>query len=438
MKKYKTKMKLKTIVSIFLFLFGFNAIAQVQIKTESKEFQLGDGLRFNVNDGAYKFNINGFIQGVYQYEKTDGAVANNYMNAKNAYLTISGSMLKEKVSFLLQNNFSNGKPLLDAWMAYSPISNLKISFGQKQTFTNNREMTFFEDKLQFVDRGIFSSQFSNLGREFGMFFESEFQEGDFIIKPKIAITSGDGLNSFGANSTDVDRGSLKYGGRIDILPLGKFKEGNDGYIADLKHEDELKILVGAAYSYNIGASSKVGEAHFIRNPDAVEQQTNKSNFAFTFYDTTGKETHPDYRKFYEDILLKYKGFSLLAEYINTTATNLSGSYLDAGATRPLYLTEISEYLVLGDGYNVQAGYVTKSGYSLDLRYEKLNQEFDNDAAILLDQEAYTLGLTKYFKGNNFKIQAAVSSNNLDKYNATTTNIETIKTITAQFAVQVVF
>ena len=135
MKKYKTKMKLKTIVSIFLFLFGFNAIAQVQIKTESKEFQLGDGLRFNVNDGAYKFNINGFIQGVYQYEKTDGAVANNYMNAKNAYLTISGSMLKEKVSFLLQNNFSNGKPLLDAWMAYSPISNLKISFGQKQTFT---------------------------------------------------------------------------------------------------------------------------------------------------------------------------------------------------------------------------------------------------------------------------------------------------------------
>ena len=415
-------MKLKTIVAAFLFLFGFTAIAQVEIKTESKEFQLGDGLRFNVNDGDYKFKIGGFIQGVYQHEKTVGSLANNYMNAKNAYFTLSGSMLKEKVSFLLQNNFSNGKPLLDAWVTYSPISNLKITFGQKQTFTNNRELTFFEDKLQFVDRGIFSSQFSNLGREFGVFFESEFSEGNFIIKPKIAVTSGDGLNSFGADSRDIDKGGLKYGGRVDILPLGKFKEGNDGYIADLKHEDNLKVLFGTAYSYNIGASNKVGEGHG----------------DFVLYSNTGRVKLPDYRKFYEDILFKYKGFSLLAEYVNTTATTLDNTFLNAGATRPLYLTEISEYLVLGDGYNVQAGYVTKSGYSLDLKYEKLNQEFDNNASLLLDQEAYTIGFTKYFKGNNFKIQSSVSSNNVDKFNTTSSAIEKVNTITAQFAIQVVF
>ena len=107
-------MKLKIIVSTYLFFFGFTAIAQVEIKTESKEFQIGDGLRFNINDGDYKFKIGGFIQGVYQYDKTVGLVATNYMNAKNAYLSISGSMMKEKVSFLVQNNFSNGKPLLDA------------------------------------------------------------------------------------------------------------------------------------------------------------------------------------------------------------------------------------------------------------------------------------------------------------------------------------
>ncbi len=415
-------MKLKVIVSTFIFLFGFTAIAQVQIKTESKEFQLGDGLRFNVNDGDYRFNIGGFIQGVYQHDKTKDVVADNFMNARNAYLTISGSMLKEKVSFLLQNNFSSSKPLLDAWFAYSPTSNLKITFGQKQTFTNNREMTFFEDKLQFVDRGIFSTQFSNLGREFGLFLESEFSEGDFIIKPKIAVTSGDGLNSFGADSRDVDKGGLKYGGRVDILPLGKFKPGNDGYIADLKHEDKLKILVGTAYSYNIGVSNKVGEGHG----------------DFTLYSNTGRVKLPDYRKFYEDILLKYNGFSLLAEYVNTTATTLNDTYLNSGATRPLYITEISEYLAVGDGYNVQAGYVTKSGFALDLRYEKLNQEFDNNASLLMNQEAYTIGFTKYFKGNNFKIQSAVSQNNADQFNATTSSINNIKTITAQFAIQVVF
>ena len=415
-------MELKTIVSVFLILVGCTAIAQVEIKTESKEFNLGDGLRFNVNDGDFKFKIGGFIQGVYEYEKIQATKATNLMNAKNAFFTLSGSMLKEKVSFLLQNNFSNGTPLLDAWVAYSPVSNIKITFGQKQTFTNNREMTFFEDKLQFVDRGIFSSQFSDLGREFGMFFESQFQEGNFIIKPKIAITSGDGLNSFGTDSRDIDKGGLKYGSRIDILPLGNFKEGNDGYIADLKHEESLKILLGAAYSYNIGASNKVGEGHG----------------DFVYYNNLGKNKLPDYRKFYEDILLKYRGFSLLAEYVNTTATSLQGSFINAGATTPLLITEISEKLVLGEGYNIQTGYVTKSGYSLDLKYEKLNQEFDNNASLLLNQEAYTLGLTKYFRDNNLKIQSAISSNKVDQFNTTSNKIENIETVTVQFAVQVVF
>lgn len=415
-------MKLKIIVLAFLFLSGFTGIAQVQIKTESKEFQLGDGLRFNVNDGDYKFNINGFIQGVYKYEKKDGLVANNFMNVKNSFLAISGSMFKEKVSFLIQNNFSNGQSLLDAWVAYAPISKLKISFGQKQTFTNNREMTFFEDQLQFVDRGIFSSKFSKTGREFGVFLESEFGTGNFILKPKLAITSGDGLNSFGNNSTDIDMGGLKYGGRIDILPLGKFKEGNDGYIADLKHEEKLKALIGSAYSYNVGVSNDVGEGH--------------GNF--TFYDNTTNVKYPDYRKFYADVLFKYKGLSFLAEYSHTTATSLNGSFLNAGATRPLYLTEISEYLVLGNGFNIQTGYVTKSGYAIDLRIEKLNKEFDNNASLLLDQEAFTIGFTRYFKGNNLKIQSALSENRADQFDVASNSFQKIKTLTAQFAVQVAF
>lgn len=422
MKNYNKKMKLKTIVTALLFLYGFTAIAQVNIKSQSKEFQLGDGLRFNVNDGEYKFNISGFMQATYKYEKTEGAVANNYMNANNTYLSISGSMFNEKLSFLLQNNYSNAKALLDAWVAYTPVKNLKITFGQKQTFTNNREMTFYEDKLQFADRGIFSSEFSDTGREFGVFFEGQFAKEDFIIKPKLAITSGDGLNSFGTNSTDVDNGGLKYGGRIDVLPLGNFKEGNDGYIADLKHEDQLKVLFGAAFSYNVGASNKVGEGHG----------------DFVFYDKNAKIKSPDYRKFYEDILFKYKGFSFLAEYVNTTASNLEGSFLNAGATTPLLITEISQYLVLGNGYNLQTGYVTKSGYSLDLKYEKLNQEFENKDSLLKNKEAYTLGLTKYFKGNNLKIQSSVSANNVDKFNTTSSAIEKVNTITAQFAIQVVF
>ncbi len=422
MRSYNRKMKFNAFASALFILIGYTAISQVEIKTDSKVFQLGDGLRFNVNDGEYKFSINGFVQGVYKNEKTDGTPAVNYMNTRNAYLSISGSMYKEKLSFLLQNNFSNGKPLLDAWIAYSPISNLKISFGQKQTFTNNREMTFFEDQLQFVDRGIFSTAFCNTGREFGMFFEGQLGKNAVIIKPKFAITSGDGINSFGANSADVDKGGLKYGGRLDILPLGNFKPGNDGYIVDLLHEDKVKILVGTACSLNVGASNKIGEGHG----------------DFTFYDNTGKEKLPNYRKFYGDMLIKYKGFSLLTEYIKTSAAALEGSFVNAAATSPLIPTDVSNYFVLGNGVNIQSGYVTKSGYSLDIKFEKLRKEFNNNNSLLVNQDAYTFGLTKYIKGHNLKIQTSFTSLNQEQLNAVSNTVEKIRTISGQLSFQVVF
>lgn len=416
-------MKFNAFATALFILIGYAAFSQVEIKTDSKEFQLGDGLRFNVNDGEYKFSINGFVQGVYKNEKTDGTPAVNYMNARNAYLSISGSMYKEKISFLLQNNFSNGKPLLDAWIAYSPISNLKISFGQKQTFTNNREMTFFEDKLQFVDRGIFSTAFCDTGREFGMFFEGQLGKNIFIIRPKLAITSGDGINSFGANSTDVDKGGLKYGGRLDVLPLGNFKRGNDGYIADLLHEDKVKILIGTACSLNVGASNKIGEGHG----------------DFTLYDSTKKEKLPDYIKYYGDMLIKYKGFSLLTEYIKTSAAALEGTFVNATATLPLYPTDISNYLVLGNGVNIQTGYVTNSGYSLDFKFEKLNKEFNsNIGSLLANQDAYTIGLAKYIKGNNLKIQISATSLHQEQLNIVSNVIEKVQTISGQLSFQVVF
>lgn len=66
MRSYNRKMKFNAFATALFILVGYTAFSQVEIKTTSKEFQLGDGLRFNVNDGEYKFSINGFIQGVYK------------------------------------------------------------------------------------------------------------------------------------------------------------------------------------------------------------------------------------------------------------------------------------------------------------------------------------------------------------------------------------
>lgn len=356
------------------------------------DFKLGEGLNISLNNGDYQFHIGGFIQPSIGYQELAGADTDFNFNAKRAFFIIDGTAVKEKISFLLQTDFSFNEPLLDAWVAYHPTKSIIITAGQKQTFLNNREMIYREDKLQFAERSRLSQIYSNTGREFGLFVQGRFGN-KFGIAPAVALTSGDGRNSFGADSRDTDKGGVKYGVRVDVYPIGYFKEGNDQYTADLGREESLKILLGGAVSQNNGASNENGEGHG----------------DFLFFDEDGNENLPDYSQIYLDLLLKFKGFSFLGEYVNSSASDLGTPFLNDNGTDVLAPSQISEFLVLGNSYSLQTGYVTKNGYSLDLRYEQTNPEFENNStSILTDSNSYTVGLTKYFLGNNLKLQASYS------------------------------
>lgn len=390
----------KTLCTLVCVCIPFFAIAQDDDDFDGDDrnqatFNLGNGLNFSFNDGNYNFNMGGFIQPSYQNEKMSGAEADNKFNSKRTFLQFSGNAKKEKVSFFIQLDYSLSEPLMDAWVAYHPTKNITVSFGQKQTFVNNREMMYREDRLQFNDRSFLSQTFSNTGREFGVFVESKFGE-KFGFAPMFALTSGDGRNSFGVDSRDTDLGGLKVGGRLDLYPLGFFKEGNELTNVDLEREESLKFVVGLAGSINKGASNANGEGHG----------------DFLLFDANGANNLPDYNQIYTDFLLKYNGFSFLAEYVNTSAGNLDLVYTDANAIQLLAPTQISQYLVLGDSFNLQAGYVTQSGFSFDVRYESMNPEFENQTnSILQDANAYTIGISKYFKGNSLKLQTSYSSIN---------------------------
>ena len=405
---------MKKIFLLTLYCLAFHLHAQEDSKPNTADFKLDDqGLSFSFNEGAYQFNINGFVQPSIVNEKIDGQEAENRFNAKRAFFIIGGKAVKEKVSFLIQSDYNLAKPMMDAWVAYHPYEWLTITGGQKQTFVNNREMTYREDRLQFTERGQLSTLLSKTGREFGLFVEGKFGE-KIGIRPKFAITSGDGRNSFGADSRDTDLGGMKIGGRLDIYPLGNFKEGNDLYTADLAHESSLKILLGVAASKNIGATDAVGEGH--------------GNFLF--YDNAGKISDIDYNQIYADVLMKYDGFSLLAEYANATASNLGLAFLDETATSILAPQQISSFFAIGNSFSLQSGYVTRNGLSFDVRYENTTPEFsDNLSSILPDSNSYTLGITKYFKSNNLKMQAAFT--NIDYANNT-------KMTMAEFMVQIGF
>ncbi|MDP2187223.1 MAG: hypothetical protein Q8J69_00940 [Sphingobacteriaceae bacterium] len=380
----------KYILFCFFSACSLAATAQAVRMQNSAQLDADNGLLFSLNDGAYQFQLGGFIQPSYRYLKAENADAQHFFNAKRSYFRISGKAVEEKVSFLIQTNFSEQRPLLDAWVAYHPAEFLTVTFGQKQTFVNNREMLYREDRLQFTERGLLSEQLSRTGREFGLFLEGRFGES-FGIEPMLAITSGDGRNSFGVDSRDTDLGGLKYGGRLDLYPLGFFSQGNELYSADLLHEKSPKLVFGTAMSTNQGASHALGEGHG----------------DFLLYNKNGKVSLPNYRQLYIDLLAKYKGFSLLAEFGNASASGLSENYSDANAVLLLAPQQIGSYLQLGNSYNAQLGYVTKKGYSVDLRYGQSLPEFANYTNSLMQgTSSYTLGLTRYIKGHNLKAQTA--------------------------------
>jgi len=405
-------MKKVALVSIF-FGMTFLMNAQEEASANKASFELGSGLNFSFSQDAYQFNISGFIQPNYVYEKTEGSKSSNELNSKRTFLMFGGKAVKEKVSFMLQTDFSLSDPLMDAWIAYHPTSYLTISAGQKQTFVNNKEMMIREDRLQFNDRSFLSENMSETGREMGVFIESKFGS-KFGIAPKVAITSGDGRNSFGSDSRDTDIGGFKIGGRLDIYPLGFFKEGIEQTTTDLNREEQLKFVVGIAFSSNNGASSANGEGHA----------------DFLLYDATGDISMPDYDQLYVDILFKYKGFSFLSEYNNSTASDINQIYTDPSANQILVPQQISSFFLLGDNYNFQGGYVTPKGYSIDARYEISKPEFSSYAdSVLQDTSSYTIGFTKYFKGNNLKFQSSFTSVQVENGN---------NQIIAAFLMQIVF
>ena len=391
--------KISFLITIFITTF----ITAQESSQNKSDFDFGNGVSLSFEDGDYNFSINGYIKPTYVYNEmtsiVDGGTINEFnrqFKSKNSVLEISGNAKKEKVSFSIRMDYSLSNPLLEAWVGYHPSKSVNVYFGQKNSFLNNREMIFNEDILQFTDRSLLSQNHTNsYGQEFGLFIETTFGE-EFILSPKFAVTSGDGRNSFGEDSRDSDLGGVKFGARLDLYPFGNFSEGNEGSV-DLVGEQKLIMELGFAYSKNIGTSHRTGNGH----GDIM------------FYDADGNNNLPDYEKIFVDLLLKYKGFSFLAEYADAAASGLNQTYTDT--FNLLIPQQISEYLVLGSSYNFQLGYIFQNDIGIDFRYEFSTPEFTNEInnsyenSILQDFENMSFGISKYFDNNNLKIQVGVSS-----------------------------
>ena len=384
----------KFTLTTLLYVYALISYAQ-QSNVNSANYEIGNGINFNFNDGDYQFNIFGFIKPSYIYGEeniytSDGQTNNIYRQFKsqNSNLFFTGKAAKEKLGFKIQMDYSSSNPLVEAYISYFVNNKITFHIGQMQVGHNNLEMTHNEDMLRFTNRGMLSQTYTQQGEEFGVFLESNFGS-KFVINPTIALTSGDGRNSFGEDSRDSDKGGVKIGSRVNIFPFGNFSEGNGLTTVDILREEELKAQFGFAYSKNFGASNMVGDGHG----------------DFIIYDDLGNESYPDYSQLFFDVNLKYKGFSILFEYADSFASGLDNLYVDPNGFSILEPTQISEYLVLGESIGLQFGYFSKNKYSLDFIFEKFKPEFNNrESAVSREFCNKGIGISKYLEGNNLKFQ----------------------------------
>ncbi|MEN0068383.1 MAG: hypothetical protein AAGA48_40055 [Myxococcota bacterium] len=377
-------------IALLIPWFGMPAHAE-ELPENEVSYKLGDGLRFTLDEGRHTFRIGGFVQPSWQPTFADGDVE-QILVPKRTQFVVDGSLEDDRILFEVLTDFSLQQPLLNAWVGVRVGRALTVSAGQKPNPANLREMLFNEGYLSFPERSLLSQAFSETGREFGLFADVEIPLGNALVRPSFAVTSGDGRNSFGVDSRDVDLGGFKYGGRLDLLPLGDFAEGNRGFVTDVAHESRPRLALGGAVSFNDGASAPNGEGHG----------------EFELFDADGNPQLPGYTKLNADLVVKWQGLSLLGEYVNTTASRLPGSFTDPVGGNPLVTGQISEFLVLGSGINAQVGYFFDFGLGIDLRYSTLLSEFDQETSQLRDTTATGAVITAFVQDHDLKFQLAGS------------------------------
>jgi len=144
-------------------------------------------------------------------------------------------------------------------------------------------------------------------------------------------------------------------------------------------EEKLKIM--AAYTYDF-------------NRDASKTRSNMGDYMFL---TDGSLYQTNITTQFIDLVLKYEGFSLMAEYADRSATNPIAVELDG--------TETGDIVTVGSAINMAVGYFISEKTEVAGRYTALNYA---DVTGTSPVTMYTLGLNKFVVGHKLKVQSDIS------------------------------
>ncbi len=376
-----------------LFLFALtSSFAQ---ETEAPAF--GKGL-FNLvgKDSTFTMKIATRMQflGIASWQKEDGGglvnPESNYL-VRRARLKFDGFVYSPKLEYKIElglsnsdmsgaSDFTSGAPryILDAVVMWNFYENFELWVGQTK-LPGNIERVISSADLQMVDRSLVNSRF-NIDRDMGIQLRHKTKLfGDVVIREKFAISQGEGRNV-----TTDNLGGYQYTSRLELLPFGEFKGDYTG--ADLEREETPKFMLATTYDIN---------------QDAVRTRSNLGSYmeiddGTGFYETS-------INTLFVDAMFKYNGFSFMGEYAHRDAKDPLAKNSDGTLT--------GDEVLVGDGLNLQMGYLLKSDWEVSGRYT--NIQLDENITGRIPETQYTLGLSKYIVGHKLKAQTDLSYLNVD-------------------------
>lgn len=377
---YKIKLVLITLISS-------TAIAQ-----EVTNQKFGKGI-VNViaADSSWSMNFGARFQtlfiGEWNLNDTAGFTnGNSNFSIRRARLKFNGFAYSPKLQYKIELGLSNrdisgASPQTSNAPNYIYDAVLKWIFYKKFTLwvgqtklPGNRERIISSGNMQFVDRSLLNSAF-NIDRDMGAQIRHNFKIGEkFEVREIVAVSQGEGRNV-----TADNLGGYQWSSKVEILPFGSFEKDGDYSGSDLSREKKPKLSVAVSYDVN---------------NKAVKTRSNMGNYMVTdkgFFET-------DIHTLFVDMMFKYKGFSVMAEYANREAEQAIAKNSDGSKTGAV--------VNVGKGLNTQMGYLFKNNWEVATRFTYIEMDKKITKEDIVRQ--YTLGVSKYIVGHKLKVQSDFS------------------------------
>ncbi|MGK0368098.1 MAG: phosphate-selective porin OprO/OprP [Thermoproteota archaeon] len=330
--------------------------------------KFGKGINIVAEDKSFSMKFSTRMQNRYVGNYNLGDTETTYSDQiylRRARIKFDGFIYSPKVKYKMEFDVVNGY-VLDAAVKWNFAKGFTLWGGQTK-LPGNRERVISSQKLQFVDRSNLNSRFT-LDRDKGIQLRHKSKLGNMVIKEIASISLGEGLNYTGSSNGHA------YTGRIEVLPFGNFTSKGDYFASDLKREEKPKLALAATYDYNQKSTKERGQK--------------------------GSEIslESDLASLQADLMFKYKGLSIMAEFANRAVLRGDTVIVDtAGAVAQSYYT--------GSAINLQAGYLFKSNWEVAVRYTAVTPEAITTNAYYNE---YTFGISRYVVGHSLKVQADIS------------------------------